>query len=77
MDLHDACVYGNQSDVLSALQKGGSVDAVNEEGWTPLIVAARLDREDVAGVLLAHGANVDATTPKGSTALKVAAGEDI
>ena len=48
------------------------VNAVNEDGWTPLHVEAMAGNLELVKLLLAHGAQVNATTPKGDTAEELA-----
>lgn len=60
------------------IKRGADVDAVaqaGELGGTPLYTAACLDRLDVAGTLVAHGANVNAVNAgnHGRTSLHMAA----
>ena len=62
-----------QDMILLLLQHGAAVDARDSEGFTPLMGA--ISWNNLAGVraLLAHGANVNVTSPKdGSTAMIVA-----
>ena len=52
--LHAAAHWGDVEVVRSLLARGADVDAVDEQGQTPLHVA--LHHEEVAGELLARGA---------------------
>jgi hypothetical protein len=52
--LHAATHWGDVEVVRSLLARGADVDAVDEQGQTPLHVA--LHHEEVAGELLARGA---------------------
>ncbi len=47
--------------------------AVNRIGWTPLHYAATGPQAQAAALLLEHGAQIDARSPNGSTALMMAA----
>ncbi len=47
--------------------------AVNRSGWTPLHYAATGPHAQAAALLLEHGAQIDARSPNGSTALMMAA----
>ncbi len=47
--------------------------AVNRSGWTPLHYAATGPQGQAAALLLEHGAQIDARSPNGSTALMMAA----
>jgi len=53
---------------------GGDVDASDNDGNTPLILAAQYGRVDLSRFLLAHGANVDFQNKSGESALMAAAG---
>lgn len=55
------------------LTAGVSPNAQDDQGWTPLMFAARDDRQDLAHLLIAHGTNVNAKTKTGGTALILAA----
>ena len=55
---------------VRALQTAGA--AVNKRGWTPLIYAATGGHDDVVTFLLQHGAEIDAPSPNGTTALMMA-----
>lgn len=45
-------------EVVKFLAMRGGVDLKNSDGFTPLIIAARCNRSDIAGYLLSHGANI-------------------
>ena len=65
---------GDLRGVMDALAQGGRVAVRNNQGFTPLIVAAQKGHTDICGVLLAHDSDlneVDLVT-KG-TALHLAA----
>jgi uncharacterized protein len=57
-------------DSVRALQGAGA--SVNRRGWTPLLYAATGGHDDVVAFLLAHGADIDAQAPNGTTALMMA-----
>ena len=61
------------SVVRELLKQGASIEARDEDGDTPLILAARRGRLSVTRVLLSEGARVDATNLDGDTALMRAA----
>ena len=48
------------------------VEAKNDQGFTPLILAASSNNLEVVKVLLKYGADINARTDKGLTALKFA-----
>jgi ankyrin repeat protein len=65
---HKAC-----SDVAELLLgKGAEVNAKNQDGITPLYMAARSGNKYVTKLLLAHGADVNARVNKGMTPLSEA-----
>jgi len=46
-----------------------AVDTADDDGWTPLIIAASAGHNQLVEMLLDNGANVNATTSQGRTAL--------
>jgi ankyrin repeat protein len=57
-------------DEVKQLLKNTYVDPdPNNDGWTPLIVAAREGHKDVVELLLTNGANIDQQSGSGWTAL--------
>jgi ankyrin repeat protein len=71
--LHRAAVQGDCSEIRRLLEAGADIEAENEAGLTPLIVAANAGRPDVVSLLIENGVAVDACTKDGFTALMVAA----
>jgi ankyrin repeat protein len=70
-----AAFKGNQPAAEALIAKGA---AVNLPGWTPLHYAAAAGDNAIAGLLLQHGARVDAVSPRASgsyTPLMMAARE--
>jgi ankyrin repeat protein len=70
-----AAFKGNRPAVEALIAKGA---AVNLPGWTPLHYAAAGGDIDIAGLLLTHGAKIDAPSPRPSgsyTPLMMAARE--
>lgn len=57
--LHEAAGAGNPNACLEHLDAGASLEALNEWGWTPLIVAVQNDHVDVARVLIERGARLE------------------
>ena len=54
--LHSAALYGHVAAAELLIARGAAVNAVNEDGWTPLVLARQNERADVERVLLAAGA---------------------
>ena len=54
----------NQSRIVSISLKVGkaAVDTADDDGWTPLIIAASAGHNQLVEMLLDNGANVNATT---------------
>ena len=78
--IHDAASNRDLAGVQAELDKGVDVDAKDEEGWTPLHLAAYSDGKDIVGLLIAAGADVDARDEEGWPPLHLAAysgGKDI
>ena len=81
--------YGHYdpSDVRQLMEDGADVNARNAEGYTPLLNAYGIsqslfeddeqieDAVELVRLLLAHGADVKACTPKGHNALNLALGQ--
>ena len=57
------------SKIFWPLKNGAKVDAKNDDGWTPLILAARFGHATIVKNLIENGADVNATTNFGETAL--------
>lgn len=55
------------------LAEGANVDSVDNEGNTPLMLAAKVGNPRMARILLAHQPNINAKNLKGETALMIAA----
>ncbi|MFP3016019.1 MAG: ankyrin repeat domain-containing protein [Wolbachia sp.] len=76
-ELFSALENGDLQKAKKLIKKGVDVNATtSEEGDTPLHVAAYNGYESIAGLLLAHGANVDAKTSEDYTPLHIAAQRD-
>lgn len=74
--LHEAAVYGNDYIANLLLEYGADVDAVDDNGDTPLTTAVRLNRSKLAYALLEHGARFDIENKWGDTPLAFAARSD-
>lgn len=72
-EIHEAVKKGDPAavrDVLAARPE--SVGAVDERGTTPLHIAARAGRVDIAALLIEKGADLEAKSPSGFTPLFLA-----
>ena len=71
LPIHKAASMGDRG--LAALQielsRGVDIDAADDDGWTPLIIAARNARHETVKFLLERKATVDKTDGIGGTAL--------
>lgn len=71
--LHTAIIQGLGADEISMLIKNGaSVDAKNEDGQTPLMLAAQHSNVPAVQILLQHGARASSPNDAGLTALHFA-----
>ena len=65
---------GNDEPVVRLIdEENVDVDTKDIEGRTPLIIASRDNQQKLCKLLLSHGANVNAKTKLGATALVAAA----
>jgi ankyrin repeat protein len=71
--LHEAWQYHSGPELLEALLANGADPDEREGGDTLLHLLARQGQEEMAKVLLAGGASVDARSPRGATPLHYAA----
>ena len=69
-----AALSGDTAAVQRSLDKGANIEAKNDMGETPLIVAAVRDQREVVKLLLDKGANISAKDGSGETALERAVG---
>lgn len=74
--IHLAVVHKDARMVKTLLAHGARVDDRGQyakiDGWTPLCLAARQGAVDVAKVLLSAGADLNATSSNGKSALEIA-----
>ena len=59
MALYRACVWGRKDDVRQLIRGGHDVNAYDESGWTPLLVAAYNGHEEVARELIRANSDVN------------------
>jgi ankyrin repeat protein len=71
--LHLAVLTRRPRIILFLLEKGASIDIANDEGFTPLQMAANMDNCEAISLLLQHCAAVEARSVAGPTALQYAA----
>ena len=71
--LHYAVCHHDALSLVSVLvESGAQIDADRRDGWTPLHLAAMLNKCDVALKLMEFGADIDAKDDNGKTAEDVA-----
>ena len=70
--LQQACFFGHVKTVRVLLDAGADVDAIDNNGWRALHIAAQNGHLEVVQVLLDAGADVHATNNRGLTALHTA-----
>ena len=63
---------GNSTAVASLLQRGANVNAVDENGRTPLMLAAQRSDTKIVRLLLGAGADLEAKDREGKTPLNLA-----
>ncbi len=69
-DVFEAARLGDLTRLRELVKlKPDTVNALNNAGFTPLIIAVYRDRIEAVEFLLASGANVDADSPEGSALL--------
>jgi ankyrin repeat protein len=73
-EIHEAVMDGDIAKIKSMIGSNSSaVNARDQSGSTPLIIAARYGLKDVAALLLENGADINAQNNDGFTALHSAA----
>jgi uncharacterized protein len=71
--IHDAARQGDLSAVMTALDQGAGIDAVDVSGETPLMTASLAGHSEVVAAMIKRGANIGAQNDRGLTALHAAA----
>ena len=74
--LQAAASSGNEDVILFLLEQGMDIDGPTPDGWTPLFIAARDGQAEAAKLLVFQGANLNAQTNLGSTALTMVVTQD-
>jgi len=72
--LHGAVASGDIDEVKRLLSQGGDINAKNESGQTPLHLALNSSRMEVAELLVANGADVEAIDDQTGKALLLSVG---
>ena len=57
-----AIVPGHVELAMLLLERGANIEEVNDEGYTPLMEAAREGHEEMVALLLSQGADINAQT---------------
>jgi hypothetical protein len=70
--LFQAIAEGTLDQVQAAISGGANINATNQLGWTVLHMAVRLQRGDVATLLVQNKANINARDTSGQTPLYLA-----
>ena len=70
--LHMACVSGNIEEVITFLDAGADINAIGEDGYTPLQYATEHNHVELVKLLLEKGADKTIKSSEGETALDMA-----
>jgi len=70
--LFDASIEGQLDIVKLLIKAGADINAKNEYGDTPLIVASRYNQMDIVKLLIKAGADINIKNKGGNTALMIA-----
>ena len=69
--LHMAVLFGHYN-VVDVLATPKMIESTNENWYTPLIMAAKMNRQDILELLVNRGANINATSKSGNYTLYAA-----
>lgn len=69
--LHMAVLFGHYN-IVDVLATPKMIESTNENWYTPLIMAAKMNRQDILELLVNRGANINATSKSGNCALYAA-----
>jgi len=67
--IYSLCRHNKYREIESLLEKGAPVDATDEFGNTPLVIAAQNGYKRMTKLLLRHGADINAQNNRGNTPL--------
>ncbi len=73
LSIHEAAYYGDLAAIEWHINNGSDLNAKDEYGSTPLIIAAIFDKTEVAKALIEAGADLSIRNSDGSTPLHIAA----
>jgi ankyrin repeat protein len=76
-DLHRAATTGDVERIRECVAAGVAVDAIDDDGFTPLMLAARQHKRAAIAALLSAGANAFQAHANGATPLLLAASSPI
>jgi hypothetical protein len=71
--IHVAAAWYKMSGISAMIEAGCAVDIVGPNGWTPLLFAASVGKQETVEQLIIRGANVNHKDSLGRTALHLAA----
>ena len=66
VDIHEAAAFGNIEAIKQHLAADADVNAKDRMGWTPLCEAAINGHKEIAELLIANGADVNAKVVSGA-----------
>jgi ankyrin repeat protein len=73
--LHKAVVDGNVKAIRNYVKMGADVNSPDEDGWTPVLIAAQYGHVHVIRALAEHGADLNTPNNDGTTPVYIAAQE--
>jgi len=71
-ELQDHAYYCETEGAIEALEAGANIDAMTSSGFTPLMVAALSECDELAQILIDRGADLTLENDTGDTALDIA-----
>lgn len=72
LELLDAIRSNRSEEAKLLIENGANPNAVNREGWTPLLLAVRYDQSEIARLLIGKNADINSANNNGFTALMYA-----